>query len=58
MQHDMPQSLLVIAVSFTPETPNSGTFGGVAHSPSGIFFFFYFLTVYMQIFEIEIVNVS
>ena len=31
MQHDMPQSLLVFAVSFTPETPSFGTFGGVAH---------------------------
>ena len=27
----MPKSLLVFAVSFTPETPNFGTFGGVAH---------------------------
>ena len=33
MQHDMPQSLLVFAVSFTPETPSFGTFGGVAHTP-------------------------
>ena len=33
MQHDMPQSLLVFVVSFTPETPNFGTFGGVAHPP-------------------------
>ena len=31
MQHEMPQSLLVFAVSLTPETPNFGTFGGVAH---------------------------
>ena len=31
MQHDMPQSLLVFAVSFTPETQSFGTFGGVAH---------------------------
>ena len=31
MQHDMPQSLLVFAVSFTPETPNFGTYGEVAH---------------------------
>ena len=30
MQLDMPQSLLVFAVSFTPETSNFGTFGGVA----------------------------
>ena len=27
----MPQSLLVFAVSFTQETPNFGTFGGVAN---------------------------
>ena len=35
IQHDMPQSLLVFALSFTPETPNFGTFGGVArpHPP-------------------------
>ena len=33
MEHDMPQSLLVFAVSFTPETTNFGTFGGVAHPP-------------------------
>ena len=33
MQHEMPQSLLVFAVSLTPETPNFGTFGGVAHPP-------------------------
>ena len=33
MQHDMPQSLLVFAVSFTPEKPNFGTFGGVAYPP-------------------------
>ena len=31
MQHDMPQSLLVFAVSYSPETPNFGMFGGVAH---------------------------
>ena len=29
----VPKSLLVFAVFFTPETPNFGTFGGVAHSP-------------------------
>ena len=33
MQHEMPQSLLVFAVSFTPETATFGTFGGVAHPP-------------------------
>ena len=33
MQHDMPQSLLVFSVSFTPETPSFVTFGGVAHPP-------------------------
>ena len=26
-------NLLVFAVSFTPETPSFGTFGGVAHPP-------------------------
>ena len=31
--HDMPKSVLVFAVSFTPETPHFGTFGGVAHPP-------------------------
>ena len=30
MQHEMPQSL-DFAVSLTPEIPNFGTFGGVAH---------------------------
>ena len=29
----MPKSGLVFAVSFTPETPNYGTFSGVAHPP-------------------------
>ena len=33
MQHEMPQSLLVYAVSLTPETPNFEMFGGVAHLP-------------------------
>ena len=36
----MPKSLLVFAVSFTPETPNFGTFGRVAHPPCGIKIFF------------------
>ena len=40
MQYDMPQSLLVFAVSFTPETPNFGTFGGVAHPPLSENFYF------------------
>ena len=31
MQHDMPQSLLVFALSFTPGTPKFVTFGGVVH---------------------------
>ena len=34
MQHDMPQFVLVFAVSFTPEMPSFGTFGGVAHLPT------------------------
>ena len=33
MQHDMPQFLLVFAVSFTPKMPSFGTFSGVAHLP-------------------------
>ena len=33
MQHDMPQSLLVFAASFTQETLNFGTFVGFAHPP-------------------------
>ena len=33
IQNEMPQSLLVFAVSFTPEIPNFETFGGVAHPP-------------------------
>ena len=41
MQHDMPKSLLVVAVSFTPETINFGTFCGVAQY-YGEFFIFYF----------------
>ena len=52
MQHDMPQSLLVFAVSFMPEMHSFGTLGGVAHPPPDIFFFFFyfcFLTVYMHI---------
>ena len=29
----MPQSFLVFVVSFTPETPNFGTYRGVVHPP-------------------------
>ena len=43
MQHDMPQSLLVFAVSFTPETPKFGTFGGVAHPLEDFFIFLFVL---------------
>ena len=38
-QHDMPQSLLVFAVFFTPEMPSFETFGGVVHPPPENFFF-------------------
>ena len=38
MQHDMPQSLSVFAVSFTPETPNFGTYSGIAHPLEELFF--------------------
>ena len=41
MQHDMPQSLLVFAVSVTPETPSFGTFSGVAHPPPENFLLFF-----------------
>ena len=53
MQHEMPQSLLVFAVSLTPETPNFGTFAGVAHPLEEflIFLNFVFKCVYMHIFE-------
>ena len=40
MLHDMPTSLLVFAVSFTPETPNFGTFGGVAQPLEELFNYF------------------
>ena len=33
IQHDMSQSLLVFAVSFTLETSSFGMFDGVAHPP-------------------------
>ena len=49
MQHEM--SSLVYAVSFAPETPNFGTFGGVAHPPEEFFKKICFLSVYMHIFE-------
>ena len=39
----MAKSWLVFAVSFTPETPNFGTFGGVAHPPWAFKFFLKFL---------------
>ena len=39
MQHEMPQSLLVFAVSITPETTNFGTFGGVSHPHEDLFYF-------------------
>ena len=52
MQHEMSQSLLVFAVSFTPEAPNFGTFYRVAHPPLKNFFNFCFLSVYMHIFKI------
>ena len=47
MQHEMPQSLLVFAVSLTPETPNFRTLGGITHPPPlsplrNILFFIYF----------------
>ena len=50
MQHDMPQFLVVFAVSRTLETPNIVTFGEVAH-PLVIFFVcFCISTVYNYAF--------
>ena len=40
MPHEMPQSLLVFAVSLTAETPNLGRFGGVPLEDFLIFCFF------------------
>ena len=51
----MPQSLLLFAVLFTPETPNFETFGGV-RTPLEEFKKFCFLSVYMHIFKIKIMN--
>ena len=52
MQHHMPQSLLVFAVSFTAETPSSGTFGGVAHPPPmRIFFIFFLILLFNCVYE-------
>ena len=43
IQHDMPQSLLVFAVSFTPENPSFGIFGGVARPlPTENFLYIFF----------------
>ena len=59
--YGMPQSSLVFAVSFTPETPNFGTFGGVAHPTRGIFYFlltFCFLSMYMHVFGLKIMKNS
>ena len=55
MYHDMPQSLLVFAVSFTLETLNFWTFFGVAVSLEE-FFKVCFLSVYVHIFEIKIMK--
>ena len=56
------QSLLVFAVSFTPETPSFGTFGGVAHPlPLRIFLLFYeillFNSVYAHIGNLNCKNI-
>ena len=48
----MPQSLLDFAVSFTPETPNFGTFGAWSRArPFGEF-----LSMYMHTSEIKIMK--
>ena len=53
----MPQALLVFAVYFTPETPNFGTFIGVAHPLEEfsyfykVFVLFFFKCVYTHIWN-------
>ena len=58
MQHDMPQSLLVFAVSFTPETPSFGTFGGVAHLPPLKIFLLFFLILFFNCVYAHIGNLN
>ena len=52
----MPQSLLVFAVSFTPETTNFGLFHGVVHHLKEFLIKKKncLLTVYMHTFEIKV----
>ena len=53
MQHVMPQSLILFAAFSRLETPNFGTFGGVAHPLRIICIIFYFCKMcIMHIFEI------
>ena len=58
MQHDMPQSLLVFAVSFTPETSSFGTFGGVAHPPPLRIFLYIFLILLLNCVYAHIRNLN
>ena len=56
----MSKSLLVFAVSFTPEMPNFGAFGGVAHPFKKIKFFkivFIFDCVYAHISNLNYKNI-
>ena len=53
--------LNLLAVSFTPETPSFGTFGGVAHPPPTENFFFFlilfFNCVYAHIWNLNCKNI-
>ena len=49
MQHDMPKSLLVLAVSFTPETRNLGT---CTPLEGFLVFGFQVCIMYMHIFKL------
>ena len=56
----MPKSLIVFAVSFTPETPNFGTFGRVAQPLEEYFNFLKFLLlncVYAHISNLNYKNI-
>ena len=53
----MPKSLLVFAVSFTPETPNFRMFGGVAYHSGGFFEFLFFNCVYAHISNLNYKNI-
>ena len=51
MLNDMPQSSLVFAVYFTPETPNFGTFDEVAHPTLRNLFYFIIFLLFNYVYE-------